>query len=112
MNDDIVTSIHLANCRCELCEARAEIERLRQELTTAQTMWMVEETQKNKWRKIAGDLFNTHGHDWLHYNEHMCGEVTNGCGGYLCECGYPWSMKSGCAAAEALRMYQKAIQNG
>jgi hypothetical protein len=32
MADDIVTSIHLVGCKCELCHARAEIERLREEV--------------------------------------------------------------------------------
>jgi len=104
MNDDIVSRLRNSCAHtCAKCddenayavgvEAADEIERLQAEVKT--------------WMEIAHDLFNTHGHDWLHYEEHMCGEVTNGCGGYLCECGYPWSMKSGCAAAEALRRYEE-----
>lgn len=78
-------------------EAADEIERLQAEVKT--------------WMEIAHGLFKTHGHDWLFYEEHMCGDVTNGCGGYLCECGYPWSMKSGCDAAEALRRYEEASRD-
>jgi len=105
VTDDIVTRLRkqavCTRSECDDCDlhrnAADEIERLQAEVKT--------------WMEIAHDLFNTHGHDWLHYEEHMCGEVTNGCGGYLCECGYPWSMKSGCAAAEALRRYEEVSRD-
>lgn len=54
MNDDIVKYLRLSRTRFNRhAEAADEIERLRKELTTAQTMWMLEEAQKNKWKSLC-----------------------------------------------------------
>ena len=67
MTDDIVTRLrehcdtsHIPNLPCDWlgtkcfnCESADEIERLQTELTTAQTMWMLEEGQKNKWKSLC-----------------------------------------------------------
>jgi len=60
MTDDIVTRLrnHVRGDFEKTSEfmlrlAADEIERLRAELTTAQTMWMLEEAQKNKWKSLC-----------------------------------------------------------